>query len=234
MERVISMPALVENRVVTAALVGLIAWSSASARSADAPITSTPLAMENAAATRRESHTLTRQEIFEAIQDNLAERGVSGRAQLQPGDLKIQSSIRVDKDDSGLQVKHVSYDPLRRQTVFELRTAHEQQCLPFTVTTRRNLQISGIALLTTGEGELQSGSVATFPGQGRSRSTPLVLAKPGTPSTLVMEGQNVRITITVMPLQPGLMGQHILVRDTATTSVMKAVVVGEGLLQSSF
>ena len=66
MERVISMPALVENRVVTAALVGLIAWSSASARSADAPITSTPLAMENAAATRRESHTLTRQEIFEA------------------------------------------------------------------------------------------------------------------------------------------------------------------------
>ena len=232
MERVISMPALVENRVVTAALVGLIAWSSAGARSADAPIR--PSSVEKAAATRRESHLLTRQEIFQAIQDDLAERGVSGRTQLQPGDLKIQSSILVDKDDSGLEVRRVEYDPLRRETVFELRAARVKQRLPFTVTTKRNLQFSGIALSNTDEGDSRSGSLAATPGPGRSLSTPLVLAKPGTPCTLVMEGQNLRITITVMPLQPGRIGQHILVRDTATANVMKAVVVGEGLLQSSF
>jgi flagella basal body P-ring formation protein FlgA len=61
-----------------------------------------------------------------------------------------------------------------------------------------------------------------------------VLAKPGTPATLVMLGQNMRITTTVDPLQPGIRGQCILVRDPATARVMTAEVVDEGLLQISF
>ena len=49
-----------------------------------------------------------------------------------------------------------------------------------------------------------------------------------------MLGQNVRITTTVVPLQPGSKGQCILVRDPATARVMTAEVVDEGLLQTSF
>ena len=67
-----------------------------------------------------------------------------------------------------------------------------------------------------------------------ARSKPPVLAKPGKPATLVMLGQNVRITTTVVPLQPGSKGQRILVRDPATARVMTAEVVDEGLLQTSF
>ncbi len=69
---------------------------------------------------------------------------------------------------------------------------------------------------------------------GGARSKAPVLAKPGRPATLVMLGQNVRITTTVVPLQPGSKGQCILVRDLATARVMTAEVVDEGLLRTSF
>jgi flagella basal body P-ring formation protein FlgA len=49
-----------------------------------------------------------------------------------------------------------------------------------------------------------------------------------------MWGQNVRITTTVVPLQPGVKGQTILVRDATTARVMTAEVVDEGLLQTRF
>jgi flagella basal body P-ring formation protein FlgA len=49
-----------------------------------------------------------------------------------------------------------------------------------------------------------------------------------------MLGQNVRITTTVVPLQPGGKGQWILVRDLTTARVISAEVVDEGLLQTSF
>jgi len=68
---------------------------------------------------------------------------------------------------------------------------------------------------------------------GRAVSKPPVLVKPGRPATLVMLGQNVRITTTVEPLQPGSKGQCILVRDLTTSRVLSAEVLGEGLLQAS-
>jgi flagella basal body P-ring formation protein FlgA len=49
-----------------------------------------------------------------------------------------------------------------------------------------------------------------------------------------MLGQNVRITTTVVPLQPGIKGQSILVRNLATARVTTAEVVDEGQLRTSF
>jgi flagella basal body P-ring formation protein FlgA len=71
-------------------------------------------------------------------------------------------------------------------------------------------------------------------GAGKSTSKLPVLAKPGRFATLVMLGQNIRITTTVLPLQPGSKGQRILVRDPDTQRVMSAEVVDEGLLQAGF
>jgi flagella basal body P-ring formation protein FlgA len=49
-----------------------------------------------------------------------------------------------------------------------------------------------------------------------------------------MQGQNMRITTTVVPLEPGSKGQTIRVRDVVTARVMTAEVVDEGLLRTSF
>ena len=138
----------------------------------------------------------------------------------------------------GLLVKNVRFNPIRRETVFELWASHEPQYLPFEVTTRRDPRIFGWP-----QGGLEDDrsrrdykteSPTTGQGRNRARSKPPVLAKPGTPATLIMLGQNVRITTTVDPLQPGSKGQRILVRDIATARVMNAEVVDEGLLQTSF
>ncbi|MGO8793107.1 MAG: flagella basal body P-ring formation protein FlgA [Terriglobia bacterium] len=182
---------------------------------------------------------LSRREIFQAIQNDLAQKGISGRGKLRPEDLRIQVSVPVLQHEMGLQVRKIGFDPIRRETVFELWASREPQYLPFEVTTRRDPQslglASGLARMTVDAGEgYPAESPAAWQGENRARSKPPVLAKPGRPATLIMLGQNIRITTTVVPLQPGSKGQHILVRDLATARVMTAEVVDEGLLQTSF
>jgi hypothetical protein len=169
----------------------------------------------------------------------MAQMGISGQGGLQPEDLKIQSSVPALKGDVGLEVKRIGFDLIRRETVFELWTSHEPQYLPFEVTTRRDPQSLGLTsnlAWVPGEagGDPRAESPGIGGGMGGARPKAPVLAKPGRPATLVMLGQNVRITTTVVPLQPGSKGQCILVRDMATARVMTAEVVGEGLLRTSF
>ena len=221
------MPAVLKSRVVSALLLLLMLAPLADARSADAPSRKALAASseESEVIPHRAPRPLSRREIFQAIQNDLAQKGISGRGELQPGDLKIQSSVPVLQDDMGLQVKRIGFDPIRRETVFELWTSHEPQYLPFEVTTRRDPQSLGLTSrsewkLGEAGGESRTGSPAIGQGASRARSKPPVLAKPGRPATLVMLGQNVRITTTVVPLQPGSKGQCILVRDPATARVM--------------
>jgi hypothetical protein len=191
---------------------------------------------------RRLARPVSRREIFQAIQTGLDQMGVSGRGGLQPGDLRIQSSVPVLKDDVGLQVKKIGFDPIRRETVFELWTSHEPQYLPFEVSTRRDPQSLGLSAqpgwklgeASRPSNESQKGNPATGQGVSGARSKPPVLAKRGRPATLVMLGHNMRITTTVVPLEPGSKGQRILVRDPATARVLTVEVVGEGLLRTGF
>jgi hypothetical protein len=211
---------------------------SRDARPADAPLhksLATP-SQESEAIQRHEPSPISRMEIFQAIQNDLAQRGILGRAGLRPGDLKIQSSVPVLKDEMGLRVKRIGFDPLRRETVFELWTSQEPQYLPFEVTTRRDPQAWGLGLgLDERRVDAGRGDRPTIcQGGSRAASKPSMLVKPGRSATLIMLGQNVRITTTVVPLQLGSKGQQILVRDVATARVMTAEVVDEGLLRTGF
>lgn len=222
--------------VIVLALL-LIPGPIASALSADAPAPRVVVpSNERKAVPRREARPVSRREIFEVIQNDLAHRGIAERDELQPDDLNIQCSVPALRDDPGLRVERISFDPLRRETVFELWASREPQYLPFDVTTRRSLQIAGITPDLTGKPGESDGGENSGTGKGALwifRKAP-VLASPGRPATLVMLGQNVRITTTVVPLQPGVKGQCIFVRDPVTARVMKAEVIDEGLLQTSF
>jgi len=227
-----------KSRIVSAVLLGLMCMPPHQARSADAPLRKTLLAPseQSEVMQRRGPRLVSRREIFQAIQNDLARKGLSGRAELRAEDLKIQSSLPVVNDQMGLEVKRVGYDPIRRETVFELWASHEPQYLPFEVTTRRDPQSLGIGSSwdRTPLDAIRGVRPTISQGGGRVAAKPLVLAKPGAPATLIMLGQNVRITTTVVPLQPGTQGQRILVRDLSTSRVISAEVVGEGLLQTSF
>ena len=193
----------------------------------------------NELAPHRVARSLTHREIFQAIQDDLARIGVSGAGGLQLADLQIQSSVPVLLEDLGLKVERIGFDPLRRETVFKLWTSLQPQYLPFEVTTRRDPQSWGLTselAAKLAENQGTNRAVSRVIGQGGSRpvTKPLVLAKPGAPATLIMLGQNVRITTTVVPLQPGAKGQSILVRDLTTARVMTAEVIDQDLLQTRF
>lgn len=179
---------------------------------------------------------VSRNEIFRAIQSDLTRRGFSGERALRPEDLRIQSSVPSMEEDMGLAVKSIGYDPLRRETVFEMWASHAPNYLPFKVTARIDPQSLGLASVAAGK----PGESPEKPRAAGGKDTtapaprPPVLARPGTPATLVLLGQNIHITTSVEPLQSGIKGQRILVRDLTTARVMSAEVVGDGLLQAIF
>ena len=231
------MPPAPKNRIASAFLLAMMLTPLAGARSADAPLRKALLAPseESEVIPHREPRLISRQEIFQAIQNDLAQKGISARAELRPEDLKIQASVPAIIVDTGLLVKNIRYSPIRRETVFELWTSREPQFLPFEVTTRRNPDSLGLGTsldtkLLSAVGDTRA---TISQAHGQAAAKPPVLAKPGRPATLVMLGQNVRITTTVEPLQPGSKGQCILVRDLTTSRVISAQVVDEGLLQTS-
>lgn len=178
----------------------------------------------------------SRQEIFQAIQDELDRRGISKQGELRPDDLNIQSTVPGLLVGKGLQVKNIRFDPFRREIVFEIQASQASRSLPFEVTLRDKADL--ISKLAEGLADAGASAQTVSPTAGKrvsaAQSKPRVLAKPGTLATVVMLGENVRITITVAPLQPGVKGQSILVRDVSSLRVMTAEVVDENLLQMCF
>ena len=180
---------------------------------------------------------ISRRAIFQAIQADLERIGIPDRGDLRLEDLRIQTLVPANLvDSSGLKVEKTFFDPQRRQIVFEVRTWQEPRYLPFEVTIRRNAAIiSELAgkLAEAGAG-VQTESHEAGGGIGQTHPKLPVLARPGTAATLIMLGENMRITTTVVPLQPGARGQSILVRDLSTARVMAAEVVDENLVQAHF
>jgi hypothetical protein len=231
----------------------------AGARAMDAPLPHSPAAPsgESKVTLQRPERPISRREILEAIQSALAKRGIPARGNLRQEDLKVQSVVPALRDDPGLQVKRIGFDPVRHETVFELWASNEPQYLPFQVTTRGDAQSLGLSALPAfrgshspafaedklresdkpGEGVTQwkeSPNGNSSQGLNRPRSQASVLAKPGRWATLVITGKNLRITTTVVPLESGSKGQCIRVRDPNSARILNAEVVGEGLLRASF
>jgi hypothetical protein len=235
------MWAVPKTQSLIAVFLSLMLWPIASGHSAGATTRKLPAASsdERRVIPRRAPRPISRREIFQVIQNDLAQRGIGERNELQPDDLTIQASVPALQDDLGLRVERIAFDAIRRETVFELWTSHEPQYLPFDVTTRRDPATWGFTPPQEWDkGDRGAQSRDNNPEVGQkakwiSCKAPL-LAEPGRMATLVMLGQNVRVTTTVVPLQPGIKGQRIFVRDPATGRVMTAEVVGEGLLQTSF
>lgn len=163
---------------------------------------------------------LSRAELIAAIQAAV-DPSVIVEASL--ASFELLAPVYVTTDDPGLRVTHIESDPLHQQTRFRLWTSNEPANLPFYVTVMGNLKL---AARTTQVGPIK-GNVAGF----APRSEALV--KPGQPVRLVIQGEDYRITTTVMPLEQGMMGQEIRVRDPLTKRIFQAQVAGPGLLNGT-
>jgi len=195
------------------------------------------------------------------LSSDLARGAENGEQACAADGLNLQAPVFVTKSDPGLEVKRVEADRVRGKIRFLLWTSKEPRVLPFYVTvgklskstaraSQHNQQSSaGPAPAEShlgprkNEGDLAispasfSGSSAPVAAQKgepawEATSPPIVLVAAGKPAKLVVETATLRMTALVTPLEPGVKGQLIRVKNLDTQRVFEAEVVGEGLLQA--
>jgi hypothetical protein len=137
--------------------------------------------------------------------------------------VKLEAPVFVTKPDPGLEVRRVDSDLVQRKTRFLLWASNEPQMLPFYVT------IEGLL----GHRSLRV-TVDQVKPTRQTRSSPSVLVAVGQPAKLIFETPTLRMTALVTPLESGVKGQVISVRNQDTQRVLKAQVVGSGLVQVDF
>jgi len=192
---------------------------------------------------RRVYRRLSREEVAAVISAALGRDNV-----IDPAALNVQLSTPVTCEDPGLEVTAIEFDALHQVTRFRLWTAKEPGNLPFAVTIpgrwmgakgtppeapaaaeARAVTHSGKQPSVSASREIVLNAVAVRPFAKR----PEMLVKAGVATRLVIEGADYRLTSTVIPLQPGALGQEIRVRDPLTHKISSAQVAGPGLLKGS-
>ena len=192
----------------------------------------------------RPRRRLSSAEIWTAIEDFLAERGLPapvpqacmvssaegptlmnaeaaepGKQHCAQGGLGLQAPVFVTQLDPGLAVKSMEPDRVRRRLRFLLWTAHEPQVLPFYVNVEKLWSAA-------------AWSSQPLRSMRPAHSPAVVLVAAGKPARLVIETPNLRLTARVSPLESGVKGQVIRVRNLDTQRVLEGQVVGPGLLQA--
>jgi len=168
---------------------------------------------------------------------------------VDPAKLNLQLSPLVTCDDPGLEVTGIDFDAFHQITRFRLWTAKEPANLPFYVTiSGRQMglkampQMAGTEARAAAHSEAQPAVSAHLEparpaidagGVKSPGNSPEVLVKAGVPTQLVIEGADYRLTSTVIPLQPGALGQEVRARDPLTQKILSAQVAGPGLLKGS-
>lgn len=204
---------------------------------------------------------LSAAEILTAIETSMAGEGLRGPRTASPNGLNLKAPVFVTKPDPGLEVRRVEFGRVQRKIRFLLWTSKEPQVLPFYVTVEEWPETAAWASshndqtgerpiprdshverrktvgdLTDSPGLLSGSSprVAAHKGASTQQATssPIVLVAAGKPAKLVVETATLRMTALVTPLQSGVKGQLIRVRNLDTQRVFEAEVVGADLLQA--
>jgi hypothetical protein len=164
----------------------------------------------------RKRRRLASSEILAAVEGYLRKQNSPALPRPEMLRPNLQAPVFVTEADPGLEVRRVEPDRLRENTRFLLVAAKEPQVLPFYVTLEGLFAAPGPVPATT--------SASAAP----ARPTALVTA--GKPARLVMERGNVRLSAVVTPLESGVKGQLIRVRNQDSLRVLQAEVVDVGLL----
>ena len=156
---------------------------------------------------------------------------------VDPAKLNLQLSPLVTSDNPGLEVTGIDFDAFHQVTRFRLWTAKEPQNMPFYVTVPGRQM--GFKVMPKGEAQPAVSThsepvhAAIDAGSVKPSAGPEMLVKAGVPTQLVIEGADYRLTSTVIPLQPGALGQEIHARDPLTHKILSAQVAGPGMLKGS-
>ena len=125
-----------------------------------------------------------------------------------PDDLQRDASFSAAQPSPALQVAAATWNRSASTIEFRIRCVERGICAPF--------------LVRMAIPEDSSGSPARL----RRRETAPVLVKAGAAATLRAESGGVRVSVRVLPLQPGTLGEIVRVRDPFTNRVFRVRVTG--------
>jgi hypothetical protein len=138
--------------------------------------------------------------------------------------------LSATEEHSTLQVTGLEWDLRQQSAQVRLRCSGRASCGSFLV----HLVLPPL-IGDEWRSRLASGIGASFPGSGHeaAATTGAVLAERGKPANLILDGGGLRISIRVICLQAGELNQRIRVFDTRSRHVLRAEVVGAGLLHAT-
>ncbi len=157
--------------------------------------------------------------ITEFLQQNHRQENVS----LSPADLQLPQGFTSAKQYPELEVAGIMRNVFAHEWQISMRCRERSSCGSFLV------------LLNDGASFL---SIPLFRHISHMDKTQTdvrpVLVQSGKPAVLVMQSSATRITLPVVCLQRGVLDQVIDARDPETKKVLRAKVIGRGLLLASF
>lgn len=141
------------------------------------------------------------------------------------------AAVPAIPEDAPLELARNIWNPALQRWEFTLRCARTADCVPFLVWARES-KAAQTAAFDTGlrldpEGHrITAGSRATF-------VVPQRLVKAGQSATLTWDQAGIRVVLPVTCLDAGGLGQLVRVRFKNAPGILRAEVVGEGMLRAS-
>jgi hypothetical protein len=196
---------------------------------------------------RRASRPLTSQEVFDTVQRVLVANHFPLASTIQPADLRMAAPVLVAQGQINLRVTRIEFDSGLGRLRLLIVPESGQGSLPFvaTLSLREKPAKDVIEKFDPAAGEIASNAEKNpdFPSEPASSSSekpkspnlrgvpPLVV--PGRPALLRILSADMRMVLTVLPLENGGLGQEIRVRVPETGRIVRARVAGEGYLEAS-
>lgn len=161
--------------------------------------------------------------IRQAIAGSLRAKG--NETDLAESVLQWSGEVTSSEENPALQMESLHMDSRRQALEVRLRCVKPTACGSFLAYLR--VRQPGLADWNQESAARRSG-VANQPASGE------VLAQAGKRATLILASDAMRISVPVICLERGVLGQRVRVLDTANHRVLTAEVQGDGILQTRF
>jgi len=198
------------------------------------------LAVPTEVVIRRRGWPIDKAAVRDVIRDFLVRHGWKEGELPELNQLESAATASEANGDPTLEVTGMERDRRGGVLQFRLRCASPAHCSNFLVRVPLpNAHTSAISVVRSSSATEETGDT------GKSAKKPLMtgasrcpacagLAQAGQTATLILENENIRITLLVICLERGALGQRIRVREARGQRVFVAEVTGSGLLRAAF
>jgi hypothetical protein len=192
----------------------------------------------------QKTRTLTRQEVFAAIERTLRANGSPAGEALGAADVQMSGEVQVTESAPRLQVTQIQTAPDGATSRVLIWVASEPRVPPFWVRVSRRMDLGGSthvagsseASMQTAHAPQQIAVVAVTEHPARVAATRVntTLVKAGDPVALIVEVGGLRIQGTGIPLDRGARGDEVRVRALPSGRVVVGMVTAEQTVQVTF